>query len=208
MKLASHNTMTYLKPKQWYFRWLLPFIGKCQRIDYIKQHKLGVNGYDLRLFWGDNGELEYRHGLIRYSAENINEVLSYAETNNIIVRVLLEIRDYNKKYIKDINVLHNKFISYCKEIEIKYPKIKFFGGVETGDFNCMLYEFKNKPNNLNVVELHGSVTSLFKSDNKILRVIDDLIPYIYARIMNKRNIRQYSGENDNTYLYIDYTDIQ
>lgn len=208
MKLGSHNTMTYLRPKVFWQR-LLPFIGRCQSVDYKVQHSLGAVGYDLRLFWDNDGKLEYRHGFLRFPADNIDEVLSYAESNNIIVRVLLEVRSYNKPLISNIDELRSRFKVYCSEIEEKYPSILFFGGQESGSGE-KLYTFKNDTGDLAIEELHSSVTSLFKSHNKFLRMIDDLFPIIYSLIKNEKNIRAYQNNKDkeNTYLYVDYVEIQ
>lgn len=208
MKLGSHNTMTYLRPKVFWQR-LLPFIGRCQSVDYKVQHSLGAVGYDLRLFWDSDGQLEYRHGFLRFSADNIDEVLSYAESNNIIVRVLLEVRSYNKGLIGNIDELRSRFKDYCSEIEEKYPSILFFGGQESGSGE-MLYTFKSDTGDLAIEELHSSVTSLFNSNNKFLRMIDDLFPIIYSLIKNEKNIRAYQNNKDkeNTYLYVDYIEVQ
>lgn len=208
MKLGSHNTMTYLRPKVFWQR-LLPFIGRCQSVDYKVQHSLGAVGYDLRLFWDSDGQLEYRHGFLRFPADNIDEVLSYAESNNIIVRVLLEVRSYNKPLISNIDELRSRFKAYCSEIEEKYPSILFFGGQESGSGE-KLYTFKNDTGNLAIEELHSSVTSLFKSHNKFLKMIDDLFPIIYSLIKNEKNIRAYQNNKDkeNTYLYVDYIEVQ
>lgn len=208
MKLGSHNTMTYLRPKVFWQR-LLPFVGRCQSVDYKVQHSLGAVGYDLRLFWDDDGKLEYRHGFLRFPADNIDEVLSYAESNNIIVRVLLEVRSYNKGLIGNIDELRSRFKAYCSEIEEKYPSIIFFGGQESGSGE-KLYTFKSDTGDLAIEELHSSVTSLFKSHNKFLRMIDDLFPIIYSLIKNEKNIRAYQNNKDkeNTYLYVDYIEVQ
>lgn len=208
MKLGSHNTMTYLRPKVFWQR-LLPFIGRCQSVDYKVQHSLGAVGYDLRLFWDSDGQLEYRHGFLRFSADNIDEVLSYAESNNIIVRVLLEVRYYNKGLIGNIDELRSRFKAYCSEIEEKYPSIIFFGGQESGSGE-KLYTFKSDTGDLAIEELHSSVTSLFKRNNKFLRMIDDLFPIIYSLIKNEKNIRAYQNNKDkeNTYLYVDYIEVQ
>lgn len=208
MKLGSHNTMTYLRPKVFWQR-LLPFIGRCQSVNYKVQHSLGAVGYDLRLFWDSDGQLEYRHGFLRFSADNIDEILSYAESNNIIVRVLLEVRSYNKGLIGNIDELRSRFKAYCSEIEEKYPSILFFGGQESGSGE-KLYTFKSDTGDLAIEELHSSVTSLFKSNNKFLRMIDDLFPIIYSLIKNEKNIRAYQNNKDkeNTYLYVDYIEVQ
>ena len=35
MELATHNTMSYRKPKQFWIK-LIPFISRCQSVDYKK----------------------------------------------------------------------------------------------------------------------------------------------------------------------------
>ena len=99
MELATHNTMTYRKPKQFWAK-LVPFIAKCQSVDYKKQHELGAKEFDLRLFWDKDGKLEFRHGIFSYNADDIYDILEYVNENSMYVRIMLEIRDYNVKHIK------------------------------------------------------------------------------------------------------------
>ena len=208
MKLATHNTMTYLPPKKWWGK-ILGFIAKCQSVDYKKQHELGAEGYDLRLFFDKDGNVEYRHGIISYDASNIYDVLNYARDNNIIVRVLLEIRTYNKNLIEDttVNKLKQYFIDFCNGLENQYPTIKFYGGKSLMDMSVVLYDFKNKPV-IKEFGLFSSMTSLFKSDNKFLRIIDDLWPWLYARLNNKKNIEKHKDKSDEYYMSIDFINIQ
>lgn len=205
MKLATHNTMTYQKPKQWWAR-LIPFIAKCQRVDYKKQHELGAEGFDLRIFWDNDGNIEYRHGIYRYSADNLYEVLDYARDNNIIVRVLFELRSYNEKFIKNVELLKRKFMQFCADIEREYPTIQFYGGVATGSCE-QLYKFHNEPQ-INEIGMYSSVTSLFVVKKDWLKIIDDWCPFLYAKLMNKQNIEEYMVNDDNTYLVLDFIDIQ
>ena len=39
MELATHNTMSYRKPKQFWAK-LVPFIARCQSVDYKKQQRI------------------------------------------------------------------------------------------------------------------------------------------------------------------------
>lgn len=58
--------------------------------------------------------------------------------------------------------------------------------------------------------LYGSMTSLFKSRNKFLKIIDDWYPKIYARRMNKKN-RSYCDlykDDDTKLIQFDFVDIQ
>lgn len=120
------------------------------------------------------------------------------------LRVMLEVRDYNVNKIKNLDELKQKFIDFCSQIEAKYPNIKFYGGKTINNWET-IYEFKNKPD-IKEVGLFSSVTSLFNSDNKFLRIIDDLCPWIYARLRNKKNINTYK-DSDCT-LVVDFINIQ
>ena len=203
MKLTTHNTMSYQKPKQLWAK-IIPFVARCQSVDYIKQYELGAIGFDLRLFWDKKGNLEFRHGIVSYPADNIWEVLDFIRDHNLYVRILFELRSYNKKHIKNIDELKDKFREFCKEIEDKYPTVKFYGGCATCDWE-QLYVFKNDEH-IPEIGLYSSNTSLFKSSNNFLRIIDDLCPWIYAKLMNRKNIEKYKDSEQ--YISVDFINIQ
>ena len=54
--------------------------------------------------------------------------------------------------------------------------------------------------------LYSSNTSLFKSSNKFLRIIDDLCPWIYAKLMNRKNMKKYKDSEQ--YISVDFINIQ
>lgn len=203
MELATHNTMSYRKPKQFWAK-LIPFVARCQSVDYKKQHELGAKGFDLRLFWDKNGKLEFRHGIVSYNADDIDEILEYANENGIYVRIMLEIRDYNAKHIENLDTLKQKFKDFCSQIEAKYTNIKFYGGNALNDWETV-YEFKNKYD-IKEVPLYSSVTSLFNPKNKFLKIIDDLCPWIYAKLKNKKNINAHKDKN--CMLVVDFINIK
>ena len=203
MELATHNTMSYRKLKQFWAK-LIQFIARCKSDDYKKQYELGAKGFDLRLFWDKDDKLEFRHGIVSYNADDIDEILEYANEHGIYLRIMLEIRDYNVNKIDNLDELKQKFIDFCTQIEAKYPSIKFYGGKTVNDWKT-IYEFKNKPD-IKEVSLYSSVTSLFNSNSKFLRIIDDLCTWIYARLRNKKNINAYK-DSDCT-LVVDFINIQ
>ena len=93
----------------------------------------------------------------------------------------------------------------CEEIEHFYSQIKFFGGRRKWDWK-QIYEFENK-DIPTLVDRYSSTTSLFKSDSKFLRIIDDLCPKLYAKLRNKKNFKEFDkGSND--YLFVDFVEIR
>ena len=189
--------MSYQTPKKWWMK-LIAFTGKCQRVNYIGQYMLGARGFDLRLFWDEKGELEFRHGILSYNADEIYNVLDFAQDNGVIVRVLLELREFTKGNEQRNNDLKNKFKEFCTELEKKYPSIKFKGGADLE----------------NEISMYSSTTSLFGGKDSVwfrklwLRMLDDWCPWLYAKLRNKKNIKEYSDMDDNCYLVVDFIDIQ
>ena len=135
---------------------------------------------------------------------DIWEVLDFIRDHDLYVRILFELRSYNKKHIKNIDELKDKFREFCKEIEDKYPTVKFYGGCATCDWE-QLYNFKNDEH-MPELGLYSSNTSLFKSSNKLLSVIDDLCPWIYAKLMNRKNMEKYKDSEQ--YISVDFINIQ
>ena len=66
MRLGSHNSMSYLRPSQW---WLRPFawIGRCQSQTIGEQFIVwGVRWFDLRLAFDKKGQPYFAHGIFSY----------------------------------------------------------------------------------------------------------------------------------------------
>lgn len=89
MILASHDTMTYRKPKQW---WLRPiaFTARCQSVDYKMQYAHGARYFDIRLCFDKKGHIEFGHGLFRYDATDIYDVVEFLATFSYGARIVLE----------------------------------------------------------------------------------------------------------------------
>ena len=69
-----------------------------------------------------------------------------------------------------------------------------------------MYEFTNE-DIPTLVDRYSSTTSLFESDNKFLRIIDDLYPKLYAKLRNKKNFKEFD-EGPNDYLFVDFVEIR
>lgn len=212
MIIASHNTFSYRSPKKWYMR-PIKFMAKCQAYDYKTQHeKFGVDCFDLRLFWDEDGNLEFRHGPFSYDASDFDEILRYCEDNDILLRVLFEERLFPKSLavISQKMNMRQLFKDTCAYIEENYPKIRCFRGVNCGNFSETLHTFKDSSKYIED-GWYSSVTSLFKSENKILRVIDDFWPWLYARLKNRKNRKMFEekyADKENAVVLFDFVHIK
>lgn len=192
MKLASHDSMTYLKPKKWYL-YPFRFMARCQSKPIEEQYnKYGIRIFDLRISFDKNGIPEFRHGLIAYKG-NVEEILNYLNSKaDTSVRIILEEYRNDKTDLQE-----NLFKLFIESWKIKYPNIKFFGGFRKRDWFPLvnfeynpIYEDKYSSNNKN-----GTTGVIW----------DDLWPWIYAEFHNRKNIK---NGTDKEFLMIDFVNIQ
>lgn len=174
--IASHNTMTYKSPKQWYLKpfW---FLAQCQSKNYIEQYNQGVRAFDIRVFW--NPDIEFRHGIFKYDASDIYKFLLFCNIKGIVIRLMLEDRG-------GCSGQELEFKNFCSMILKYYPNIKLYSGVKVNSGE-VIYNFDSsyKENHY-----YSSKTSFFKSSNKYLALLDDWFPRLYAFINNKYNISE------------------
>lgn len=208
---GSHNSFSYVKPKHWYL-YPFAFMAKCQRIDWKKQYMLhNIRVFDLRVYFDRNGFVQVRHGLMTYDVKlkDINKMLYYINRKgDCYVRVILETIKWThskstERFIEDC------FDNFCNNLVVGYPKVTFFGGRRKYDWK-VIHNFPNPT--ISIIDRYSSTTSLFKSENKFLRIIDDWFPKLYAVLRNKKNVEDYITNHDqdfdNTCLLYDYVDIK
>lgn len=190
MKLASHNTFTYLKVRQW---WMRPFawMARCQRTDIGTQYISKVRMFDLRLRFHVKEPIVC-HGLVEYE---LSEKQLYAiidglnAADGVYMRVVLETKKADK--IQD-----TAFYFFCKHLEEKYPNIRFFGGNNRADWECKnpIYRFDTA-----IPDIEHRYSSTMRP------FFDDLWPWIYARLHNRKNIEK---GTDKEWMMIDFVDIR
>lgn len=165
MKLGTHNSMTYLKPKHWWMR-LFNFISKCQNMTLEEQYDFGVRSFDLRISYDKNGIPVFKHGIMKYKGD----VLHYLKWLNerpepVLCRLWLECskEDLRKEELFKLD---------CEFFEKHYQNIKFYGGRSKAKDE--LYQFKNE---------YPDCEEHYASYQ--LPLIDDLYPKLYAKKHNK-----------------------
>ena len=195
---GSHNSWTFRKPIKWYLKPLY-FLTQCQEVDIQTQMKdYNISLFDLRVKFINN-EPYIHHGLFNYGKVDYAD-LKLLNDNNCYLRVMLE----SNSKMKDQILQEQQFITFCNELTQKYPNIKFFGGNRKFDGKDV-YNF-NTLQQPTLIDLYSSVTTLFDSDNKYLRILDDWFPRLYALLKNKKNLKEYV-DTDNTYLFYDFVNI-
>lgn len=193
MILASHNSMSYVKPAS---KWLYPFrfIGRCQSKTLIDQYQSGVRVFDIRLTFDEWGNPMIAHGLMKFKVtppeiEGVFEWMNLkAETESIWCRIINERNNH-----------YHDFIGYCGHLKRTYPNIKFYGGLNKKTWN-ILFEFNNgTPNVIDKYASHNKETDPSKRERFS---IDDVWPWLYAKLFNKKWKTRYATFEG--YLMLDF----
>lgn len=128
MRLGTHNSLSYLKPAQW---WLRPFswMGRCQRLTYQQQYHMGVRYFDIRVRFIKNRHIfdaVSGHGLLTYGMRAADALawLDEASTadDTVTVRLFWENeRRHPKRGVEKWQL----FISYCQRA---FANLRLVGG--------------------------------------------------------------------------------
>lgn len=186
-KLGSHDTMTYLTPREWYL-YPFKFMAQCQCKTIQQQfEKYGIRYFDLRVRFLKNGELTFAHGLMTYKA-NVEDVLDYLNSHGeeVWVRFLLELTKADPEQ-------EAKFKEVCEIFEKRYTNLKFHNGRRKYDWT-VVYKFQNPEPSLDQ-----------KISSMTWKIWDDWCPFFYAFFMNKKNVKK---GTDKDYLLLDFLQIQ
>lgn len=149
MILATHNSLTYLKPKKWWMR-IFRFCYRCQDKNIHQQYNDGVRYFDFRFSFNENEDFEIRHKLIPFKLEfyDFLDIIKMLNSKkDVVIRVVLE----RNKYKND----ETRFRNICKVLEDEYPNITFCCGEDVHS-KKVIYQFK-AGNGPQVIERYGSV---------------------------------------------------
>jgi hypothetical protein len=111
MVIGTHNTMTYLEPKNWFMKIFNRF-AQCQSKTIEQQFEDGCRYFDLRIRF-KHGKMIFAHGLIEYKYDNPIEVIEWliekSKKEKIYVRILLETI---RTDIKQFNQFNSWYMDY------------------------------------------------------------------------------------------------
>ena len=189
MILGSHNSWSYLKPTKW---WMRPFafMAKCQDCDIKTQYeKYNVKLFDLRVRFDKKCKVILCHGMAEYSANNLLNDLKYLnDKGDVVIRYILDLRGNCKDELDQ----RNCFVEFLYTMQQKYPNLRFTCGRELPSGSKIIEDLTE----FNIIEKYSSVCPP--------KLIDDWIPYLYAKLNNKKN-RDLVSDND--WLLIDFVNI-
>lgn len=184
MKLASHNTMTYLKPSN-ILLYPFRFIARCQKLSLDEQINQGVRLFDFRISFNKKGNPVFTHGLMKFKLpKGISMYSILFQLDCLACKEDVWVRIINEKD-KD----YECFSLYCNAIENSYKNIKFYGGYNKKGWK-LLYSFKNQQPN--VIDKYASWNNdVFNRGTGWL--FDDIWPWIYAKLNNKKWRKKYAN---------------
>lgn len=184
MKLASHNTMTYLKPSN-ILLYPFRFIARCQKLSLDEQINQGVRLFDFRISFDKKGNPVFTHGLMKFKLpKGISMHSILFQLDCLACKEDVWVRIINEKD-KD----YECFSLYCNAIENSYKNIKFYGGYNKKGWK-LLYSFKNQQPN--VIDKYTSWNNdVFNRGTGWL--FDDIWPWIYAKLNNKKWRKKYAN---------------
>ena len=196
MLLGSHNSWTFGKT-QW---WVPSFTCRCQSLNIKEQYEKGVRFFDLRLKYSKKG-WQVAHGSAIFKVSFYSDLTFLDSQKDCYVRIILE---YNSKP-KDEEKIKQYFRSECNTLKTLYPDIKFCNGRMKYSWE-VIYNFLYEEPEL--LDRYSSTTSLFNSNNKFLKIIDDWYPKLYAKLNNKKIIEDYKKNGPfDKWLFIDFVEI-
>lgn len=195
-KLASHNTMSYLPPRKWYFK-PLAFTAQCQSKTIQEQYaKYGVKLFDLRFRFNKKGEVHFAHGAVEYTG-NRAFIFSILEYLNSLKDITVIVRYENKE-----GEFEEEFKEWCNYLETTFTNVKWTGGTNKWK-GKLVYKFKNPfPN---VEDKYSSCNVNEPGKPATGTIVDDLCPIWYAKKNNTINLAK--GTNKK-YLMIDFVEIR
>lgn len=182
-----------------WWKWPFNFIAKTQSKTIQEQYEAGARVFDLRLIitYDKNqffDEPVFGHGAMEYKSPNVDEILAWLDSRDETVYVRFLMERYDKDGQKD-------FAYLMKHYEETYTNIVFWEAKDKktwvelynfkGQLPCQLIDKYASCNQSGVNKWKG----ILKSKNWSGLLIDDLWPWIYAKLHNKKNTELYKDQD-------------
>lgn len=143
MILGSHNSWSYHRARQWWFR-PLAWMAKCQRMPIATQYDVfGVRCFDLRIRFRASGELAVAHGLVEYDVRlsRLWDDLAWLnERGDVQVRIIHEVR-HRRHHTEEQK---RRFVRLTHALTQRYGDIRWWCGRNLADWTKD-YPFADDP---------------------------------------------------------------
>lgn len=110
--IGSHNTLSYLPPKNLWGKITRPW-NKCQDKTIEEQVNAGVDYFDIRIDFYNDGKWHFVHNRVDYGLVN-NDIWKYIGKTELSIRIIYDRRSKPKDVILEKYRFTN-YLSYLKE---------------------------------------------------------------------------------------------
>lgn len=110
--IGSHNTLSYLPPKNLWGKITRPW-NKCQDRTIEEQVNAGVDYFDIRIDFYNDGKWHFVHNRVDYGVVN-NDIWKYIGKTELSIRIIYDRRSKPKDVILE-KYRFTKYLSYLKE---------------------------------------------------------------------------------------------
>lgn len=143
-KIATHNSLTYSKPKHSFDNTYQNKRTKCQDENTKIQYSRGVRMFDFRIR-KDGGKLIAAHGGVEYTTDVESNLKFLNERPNITIRIVLENIVGKLGVRSDGDDQYDWFRATVKNFENKYSNIKFVCGRAKDGWIKVIENIPNEP---------------------------------------------------------------
>ena len=172
-------------------------MAKCQNKTIQEQYNAGARWFDIRLVMKPKEspycfDVYFAHGITEFRG-NLDEVFGFLSSkDDAFCRIILE-RGDNAEAFK----------TFVRLVMLTYPNLKVTQIAKKGDWGSIITPNATFPYTMkDAYASSNTYNEKWKNAKGILKnkmvsglLIDDLWPWIYAKLHNKKNIEKYKDEN-------------
>lgn len=131
-KLGTHNSLSYLRPRQW---WLRPFnwIARCQSMTIKEQWDYGVRYFDIRVKYDKNGVAKSGHGLMSYDVLPW-DILGLVDRYAMESKEQAVVRLFHENSKRKPREHRGEFAAFCQKAISEFTHIHFVEGGSRYDY--------------------------------------------------------------------------
>lgn len=144
--IGSHNTLSYLPPKNLWGKITRPW-NKCQDRTIEEQVNAGIEYFDIRIDFYNDGKWHFVHNRVDYGLVN-NDIWKYIGKTELSIRIIYDRRSKPK----DVILEKQRFIDYLSYLKEEY-NINIDSAITYWDWKECCDPF------IRVKEFHASVSA-------------------------------------------------